>query len=209
MKYFKALLALTLALASFGAQSQYMYGNTFPFWTVVGNTTSGSLVVNGTSTFTGAVSVVGGVTGTVTADSAVTGTVGQFVTSTVTSGAAVSHSTTVQANVTSISLTAGDWDVSAQCNTLGSTMIATVMTCGLGTTSATQLTQAGGNGVGTDPLFATTFASQTLPNQPFGMVIPPVRVSIAATTTIYLVVKNTWSSGTAATYGTLRARRMR
>lgn len=213
MKLFKLFSAFAFAFLSFGAQAQLIYGNTFPYWTVVGNTTSGSLVVSGTSSFTGAITPVGGIVGTTTGDAAVAGNVGQFITSTVTSGAAVSSSSTIQANVTSITLTPGDWDVSAQCNTTGSTMIATVMTCGLGAVSATQAGQAGvttsGAIVGTDGLYTTTFASQTLPNQPFSMPIMPTRVTVTSSSVIYLVVKNTWSSGTASTFGTLHARRIR
>ncbi|MDP2325295.1 MAG: hypothetical protein Q8N51_14890, partial [Gammaproteobacteria bacterium] len=62
---------------------------------------------------TGALSRTGGIAieGTNTNDAAAAGYIGELIGSTIASGSAVSLTTATNANVTSISLTAGDWDV--------------------------------------------------------------------------------------------------
>jgi len=50
--------------------------------------------------------------GTTTNDNAAAGQVGEYVSSTITGGASVALTPGVATNITSISLTAGDWDVS-------------------------------------------------------------------------------------------------
>lgn len=208
MKRIKQLLGLIAAAAiAIPAQAQLIYGNTFPFWNV-----NGPLTVTGTTTLSGATVLSGGttLTGTTTNDSAAAGIVGQLITSAVASGAAVSGAaTTVGKNLTSVSLTAGDWDVSAACNFVGSGITATVYSCGLGTTTDTQLTDAGGGGVGTDPVATHGATFGTTLSLTYQVPLAPVRVSLAATTTIYLVAKNTFSAGSYTMYGTLRARRVR
>ena len=113
--------------------------------------------------------------GTTTNDSAATGNVGEFVTATVAVGAAVALTTATTANVTSISLTAGDWDVSGQVNfTPGATTSITVLQCGVSLTTATLAGQAGGAGLGTDP--STIFTQvAAVPNGQIQLDVGPVR----------------------------------
>ncbi len=148
------------------------------------------------------------VQGSATNDSAAAGYVGQLITATIASGNPVSLTTATSANVTSISLTAGDWDVSGQADFVLTGATATSHQVGISATSATLPTQAGGSGIGTDPLASfplpTTALSGTL-----DIDVSPVRVSLSATTTIYLVAAATFSVGTEVVYGTIRARRMR
>lgn len=152
----------------------------------------------------------GGVVGSTTNDTAIAGNYGEFLTSTIPTGSAVAGgATTVGANITSISLTAGDWDVTANCDYTLTGVTATVYSCGLGTVTATQLTQAGGSGVGTDPLVQQAATFGTTVTGTFSQPLPPVRVSLAATTTIFLVTKHTYSAGSFTQFGTLRARRVR
>lgn len=201
----KKLIAASLMVLTGAANAQMIHGNTFPFWTV-----TGALTVGGASTFTGAITANGGLVGTATNDSATAGNVGELKTTTVAAGSAVAGAaTTVSKDLTSVSLTAGDWDVDAACNYVMTGMTATVLSCGLGTTTATQATQAGGSGIGTDPL---TIATQTFGTTLSGTTqqrVGPTRVSLAATTTIYLVVNHTFSAGSYTMYGTIRARRVR
>lgn len=152
----------------------------------------------------------GGVIGSTTNDTAIAGNYGEFLTSTIASGSAVAGgATTVAANITSLALTAGDWDVTANCDYTLTGVTATVYSCALGTVTATQLTQAGGSGVGTDPLVQQAATFGTTVTGTFTQPIPPVRVSLAATTTIFLVTKHTFSAGSFTQFGTLRARRVR
>ena len=170
-----------------------------------------SPTISGTTTIgSGATITNPAIVGTTTNDSAAAGNVGQLITATVASGSAIAGAaTTVSKDVTSISLTAGDWDVSGTCDYVWTGITATVISCGLGTTTNTLLTQAGGGGVGTDPVtihqatFGTTLSGTQTRDTPL------TRVSVASTTTIYLVANMTYSAGSFTQYGTLRARRVR
>lgn len=151
-----------------------------------------------------------GVLGTTTNDNAAAGSLGEFVTSKIaTPGTTLTTNTA--ANITSISLTAGDWDVSAMADFLPSaTTNYTDLQAGLGTTTGTLLTQAGGGGVGTDPVSVWSSSAQ-IPGTTaiISLELPPVRVLLAATTTIFFVAQATFSAGTFSAFGTIRARRMR
>jgi len=196
------LLAGVLVAISLGATAQMIYGNTFPFWNV-----TGPLVVNGTSTLSG------GIVGTTTNDSATTGNVGEYIISTLPSSSYVTGAATgVSRSITSISLTPGDWRVSGTCNILGSTLITTVLQCGLGTATDTLTAQTGGQGLGPDPVHTLVQASATMPNTALTLQAPEVRFSIpsaSGTTSLFLVGNATYSSGSYRTYGTLRASRER
>lgn len=161
-------------------------------------------------TLASGVTALSSVLGTNTNDDAAAGFVGELITSTVVVGSAVSLSTGVAANITSISLTAGDWDVSgvADFNPAATTSIAG-LTAGLGTTSATLLGQAGGGGVGTDPLVSLFQATEVPGANVVALGLPPVRVSLSATTTIYFVAKAAFTVSTLSVFGTIRARRVR
>lgn len=152
---------------------------------------------------------VGQLPGTATNDAAVAGMVGELITATIAVGSAVALTTATSANVTSISLTAGDWDVSAQVNhNAAATTSVTLLQIGISTTSATLPTQAGGSGIGTDPLAIFREAAAVLGGA-LSTNLAPVRVTLAVTTTIYLVVNDTFTVSTMGAYGTIRARRVR
>lgn len=140
--------------------------------------------------------------GTNTNDSAAAGYVGQYITSTIATGSAIHPTTAVATNVASISLTAGDWDVtgvmafdSESSGGTGSSLIG-----GISTVSATQGT------VGDT-------AVQTSLYPPDGVdtvvVLPTTRVSINSTTSVYLVTTVVFDSGTLAVFGRISARRIR
>lgn len=185
-------------------------GATLTAPTIAAYTMTGTGTIGNGATITTPVIANPNITGTTTNDAAAAGSVGELLTANVTSGAPVTGAaTTVAVNITSLSLTAGDWDVSAHCNYALTGVTATVYSCGLGTTTGVQLSAAGGGGVGTDPLTqqAATFGTTITGTQ--SQKVGPVRVTLASTTTIFLVTNNTFSAGTYNTYGTLRARRMR
>ena len=139
-------------------------------------------------------------TGTTTNDSAAAGYVGQIISSLVASGSAVSLTTATVANVTSISLTAGDWDVQANVNVTLSNATATASSSGINTTSATIPTDGSEvfNGQQTTTLSASL--STTIPRK---------RISVASTTTVYLCTKSTFSLGSVSAFGGITARRVR
>lgn len=151
-----------------------------------------------------------GIRGTTTNNAANALSIGELVTATVIAGSAVALTTATGANITSISLTAGDWDVSAVADfTPAATTSITQLQAGLGTVTATLLTQPGGGGVGTDPLVSQTQAASVPGAGPMTLSLPPVRVTLAGTTTIFFVAKCAFTVSTLAAYGTIRARRIR
>lgn len=150
------------------------------------------------------------VLGTTANDSASAGFLGEFVTATVATGSAVALVTGVTSNVTSISLTAGDWDVSGTVDlNFAATTSYTQLTAGISLTSATLAGQAGGGGLGTDPNSAFATPAQVPTALPFSIEIAPVRISLSATTTVFLVANATFTVSTLAAFGTIRARRVR
>lgn len=178
--------------------------------TLVGRATTDTLT-NKTFDSSGNVLKVTGVTitagqfpGETSNGSATAGNVGEYISSDVVIGSAVSLTTATAANVTSISLTAGDWDVSAMIGfNGGATTTVTVLSGSLSATSATLDTSDG-------RLFSQGYSGFTLFNNAFvRMACGPARFSLSSTTTIYLVAQGTFAVSTCGAFGILRARRKR
>ena len=134
--------------------------------------------------------------GTTTNDNAAAGIVGQSISSTVLSASGVSMSTGTPVNCTSISLTAGDWDVYGNASFLTTT--ATQVSCWASLTSATL----------PDLSLYVQLSTATALASP-GLSIPYLRVSIAGTTTVYLSGSATFASSTCTISGSIFARRIR
>jgi hypothetical protein len=143
-----------------------------------------------------------GITGTAASDSAPAGKVGEYISSVVTAGSAVSGSNGVFVNVTSISLTAGDWDVTG---IIGFTLNGATMTVALGALSINT-----GNSTG-DQVQGDNQTSSPLPTSNFNTscALPAWRKSINGTTTIYMKAECDFSAGTPKVFGRLSARRVR
>lgn len=144
---------------------------------------------------------------TATNDNATAGSVGEYVESVVASGSAISLTSNTAANVTSISLGAGDWDVQFEPSfTGGSTTLVTYLAGSVSLASAT-LDQTGGRYAG-----QSTNGVAIFNNTPGGIEAFPtgqVRMSLSGTTTVYGVVKALFSTSTCSAFGVLRARRVR
>lgn len=158
---------------------------------------SRNAVVGGTLTPTG------GIVGVTTNSSASAGQVGEYIFSQVLSASAVPLTLAVAANVTSISLTAGDWDVwgGVTLKPAGTTVTSQFVGW-INTVSATQPTLPN-NGA-----FVNMFLPSTAgidPTLPVGM----TRLSLASTTTVYLTADALFSVSTNAVYGFIGARRVR
>lgn len=141
-----------------------------------------------------------GSNGTTTNDAAAAGKVGEHVSAIVASGDAVTLTTATAANVASISLTPGDYDVSGHVTILGTGVTTTAQAAGIGATSATLPTD-GSEAYGALQLTTTT-ANQSLS-------LSRKRISLAVITTIYLVARCTFTAGTAKAFGSITARRVR
>lgn len=126
------------------------------------------------------------------------------ITATVASGSAVALTNATAANVTSISLPAGEWDVSGHVNFALTGATSTLHQSGISLTSATLPAQAGGSGLGPDALTQFPLPTTVLTST-YSQKVGPVRVSLTAQTTVYLVAQSTFSVGSEAAYGSLFA----
>lgn len=112
----------------------------------------------------------------------------------------ISMSNNTPKTITSISLTAGIWDISSIAS-LSGTLTGTRFQSSISPTNNT----LGSGGVGIDiadgPTMSTSAANVT-------QAIPNLRVVLTATTTYYLVANVIFSGGTATTGGTIRATRV-
>lgn len=144
-----------------------------------------------------------GIIGTTTSDSAAAGSVGEVISSTVAFGSAVSLSTGAATTITSIDLTAGDWDVTSHIAFFpAATTSVTVLESGINTT-----TNAINNAVAQ---YASNARAASVPGANIiTQDIPDYRVSLAGTTTYYIVARATFTVSTMTAYGIIRARRVR
>ena len=142
-----------------------------------------------------------GIVGTTTNDSANAGSIGELISPAATIGTSMTSGTAM--NAASASLTAGDWDVQCQVQTVpaGSTTT-TYVDVGISTTSATFQTISGS--------FLNFNAG---PSAAAGVQVntssPVTRVSVASTTTTYCVAQSGFAVSTMAIDGLIRARRVR
>jgi len=157
-------------------------------------TNVGSIGFNNTAT--------GGINGTVTNDSAAAGKVGEAVRAVVTSFTNFA-ATATWGNVTSISLTAGDWDVTGllyyQLNgatSAGAYEVAISLFSGNTTTD-----HSAGDNVMDGP-FPTVALNQSIS-------VPVWRVSVASTTTVFLKALGVYTVGNPRYVGRISARRIR
>lgn len=145
------------------------------------------------------------ITGVVDGSSAAAGILGEFQQSNIANASAINLTTGTTVNVTSLDLTAGDWDVWIQ--TLfqcGATTNVTFLDAQLTTTSATLGTI---DGLTTSQVtYGTGYVLGAGIHS-----IPSVRCrfSLAGTTTVYFVAQATFSVSTCKVYGAIQARRMR
>lgn len=183
-------------------------------------TITGALKGNGTSPATQAAcadlsngttncsAAVGQLPGTTTNDNAAAGKVGEYTSSIVLAGSAVALANTgTPADITTLPLTAGDWDLSGVCATQpAGSAITTAFVCNI-TTAANTLNNIPSDG----GAFAFSNATQGA-NTGESLTTDIARVSITASTTYHLVASVAYVVGTGQTvggYGKIRARRVR
>lgn len=143
--------------------------------TSVGNATSVAAQTGTGSTFV--MKTAPAITGVATNSNAAAGDIGEFVESAVTS---ITINSASAGNMTSISLTAGDWDVSAtfQNSNIGANSYYSI---GISTTSATF--------AGARNAKETLYQSVNISISVTSACIPRNRLSLAATTTVYFVAQ--------------------
>jgi hypothetical protein len=146
------------------------------------------------------------IVGVAAATNANAGSVGEYVESNIASGSAIAAGATgVAKTLTSISLTAGDWDVSGVVQWIP--LSTTVMSAYAGSISTTTNTLDITNGRWSSMVLQTGVTGAG--NTDGSSAIIPCRFSLASTTTIYLVGRATYTTAGLNMYGILRARRVR
>lgn len=160
-------------------------------------TTPGAVTVTGNLAFT---PTTAGIVGTPTNNNTAAGNVGEYVESIV--SATNFPTSTNHGDLTSISLTAGDWDVTAIMFDSRNGATVTAVEAGISVTSGnsgTGLVQGSNNLRGSPPT-ATNDDNIAIPNY---------RMSLSATTTVYFKYTATFTVGTPQASGRLSARRQR
>jgi hypothetical protein len=156
---------------------------------------------------------VGQAPATQTNDSAAAGKVGEFITSNIVVGSAVALTTGTAANVTSVSLTAGDWDVCGEVDlSTAATTNVTGVSSAISSVSATLPTPPnatapmGGGGMSFVRMGGFVPSTSTI-----GFCLPTgtIRVSLSTTTTIFLIGFANFTVSTISAYGHIGARRVR
>ena len=147
-----------------------------------------------------------GIVGTTTNNSAGTGYVGEYVSATRLISSPISMTTATPANITSITLTAGDWDVQGWIGTDGAaaTLQKRLSVC-TNTSSATMDYYSEGYGDVTwagsgDAIYVNGIGYCPSPTK---------RYSLSSTTTIYLVLTAVFTTSTCDGFGYITARRVR
>ena len=158
------------------------------------------LTASGTAAVTGTATITGGIVGTVAGGSAASGIVGEYISSSVVVGSAVALTSGIGANMTSISLTAGDWDVSGIINfRLGASTSVTSLFGGASLTSATH-----------DSFQFSHRAAAFVPGtSDIGYAAPTRRFTFSGTTTVYAVATAGFTISTCGAWGFISARRVR
>lgn len=142
-----------------------------------------------------------------TNDTPAAGKIGETINSGIVSTSAVSYTSNQTKNLTSISLTAGDWDVRGIVTWIVTTFPAnstSAAAANIGTITGTL------NDDGEQSYATVTSQNATTLTSSFSCPLPSRRISLSATTTVYLVGKSpTFASGTCTAFGYIEARRMR
>lgn len=144
------------------------------------------------------------VVGTTTNDDATAGNIGEYITAAVAIGSEVSVTSGAAFNLTSISLTAGDWDVSGAMGFDGNagTVRTSAKAWASSVSASAPADMADAQGIVMDSSDANSGQDIVLPT---GV----RRFSLATTTTIYFSGYAVFSVSTLFAYGRIRARRVR
>ena len=130
--------------------------------------------------------------------------IGSYVSASVAFGTPTALTTATPINLTSISLTAGDWDVHFEPVFLFAASTAyTQLVASISTTSATIDNSSGEN-------YGSIASASNVPglNTNISVRVGPRRMSLVSTTTVFGVLTQAFTASTLSGWGTLRARRL-
>lgn len=138
------------------------------------------------------------IVGVTDASNASAGSVGEFMSSIILVGSAVSMTTATAKDITSITLTAGDWDVWGNVFLAASGANIAAYYMWMDTTSNTR-----------PALVYTSGESASTNNTNEAKCVPSRRYNVSGSTTVYLGADVTFASGTVTGFGAIYARRVR
>lgn len=188
--------SVNVGLAGSTGTGNFVGANTPTLITPVIGAATGTSLNFGAAATNGLIGVTSGAT-------PAAGVVGEFVQGLLTFGTPVSLTTDTPANITTISLTAGEWDVWGTVGFLGGAT--TLVQYQFGWTSQTSATAPT-----RDFLVSNSYAgagAAVFANANIIFNVQTQRVSLSATTTLYLSVQVGFSIDTCSAYGNIRARR--
>lgn len=161
-------------------------------------------LTNGTTVCSAA---VGQLPGTTTNDDAAVGKVGEIFSSTVASGSAVSLVSATAKSVTSITLSAGDWDITGQINYIiaATTNVAFLRASSSITDNVLDATVGSLYNI----VYPTAGFVSTTTSLDQSLSLTTFRRSVNASTQVFLVTTAQFSVSTVSAYGIIRARRVR
>ena len=145
-----------------------------------------------------------GIVGTTTNNSAASSYVGEFVTSVIPLASAISLTSLTVANVTTISLTAGDWDIWGNVGFTGGASTTVLALFGWVSSANATLPDAS--------LYSSVIsnpASTLFAVSPVCFSVPGQQFKLSGTTTIYLSVDASFAVSTGTAFGGIYARRRR
>src|SRR5579872_3005559 len=139
-----------------------------------------------------------GIQGTSTNGNSITRRSSDLISSVISSGSAVSMVTATVKDLTSISLTAGDWDIYSNVTMENASSVLSEGLCWTSTTSATQPDAS---------LFSGIVGANS--HSFLAITSPFVRLSLASTTIVYVSAISVFAAGSTTMYGGIYARRAR
>jgi len=150
------------------------------------------------------IQATGQILGTNTNDAAVTGNIGEYVESNIPSSAAITLTSGVVNEVTTLSLSAGDWDVQASLLfSPDATTNVTLSAYSVSASTAQDFVTGGVYNILRYPTGNVPAAGYTIGG------VGPVRKSVASSTTFHLIVQATFTVSTMTVNGIVSARRAR
>jgi len=144
--------------------------------------------------------IMSGIGGVTDGSSALAGRVGEYISSSLPDASAVSLSSGETANITSISLTPGDWDVAGAVHFQMTSATVSLSLGGASTASRNLPEDGSASASGLQLVGASTYNTIALPVK---------QLTIHSTTKVYLVGSCYFSEGSVAAFGLITARRMR
>ena len=117
------------------------------------------------------------------------------------SGAALALTTATNANVTSVSLAAGTWLVTGIVEFAGNPTVSGAQTVSISTTSATHTTLG-------DNSIQSAWLTNSFTTSNCAVYVPGYILTVASTTTVYLVASGVFSAGAMSVYGRISAVRI-